>query len=168
MPRAGVRHLPGGNVMNAANRKRSQAGFAVVGILWVFGALAVGHVAMMHGGPKRPATSEFGLGPRTSAADLYTATLVPAQPLRPRKMQTVQVTVRDADGHAIDGAQIAVDGGMPQHGHGLPTRPRVTRNAGHGVYEIEGVRFNMGGWWEFKLSISTPAGTDVVTFNLSL
>ena len=70
-------------------------------------------------------------------------------------------------GVGIDRAIIAVDGGMPEHGHGLPTKPRVTRQLGGGVYEIEGVRFNMGGWWELKLSISTPDGTDHVTFNLS-
>ena len=57
---------------------------------------------------------------------------------------------------------------MPQHGHGLPTRPRVTRSLGDGIYEIEGVRFNMGGWWEFKLAITAPTGSDVVTFNLNL
>ena len=57
---------------------------------------------------------------------------------------------------------------MPQHGHGLPTRPRVTGEAGDGIYEIDGVRFNMGRWWEFKLSITTPSGSDVVTFNLNL
>jgi hypothetical protein len=83
-------------------------------------------------------------------------------------MQTVRVTVRDAEGRAIDEAQISVDGGMPQHGHGLPTRPRVTRNIGDGIYEIEGVRFNMGGWWEFKLTIASSRGADTVTFNLAL
>jgi hypothetical protein len=36
------------------------------------------------------------------------------------------------------------------------------------VYEIEGVRFSMGGWWELKLAIESPAGVDSVTFNLSL
>jgi hypothetical protein len=124
---------------------------------------------MIHGtGAKRPAASEFGLGPRSSAHGRYVATLEPAMPLRPRQMQTVRVTVRDADGRAIDEAQISVDGGMPQHGHGLPTRPRVTRNLGDGVYEIEGVRFNMGGWWEFKLAIAGSGGADTVTFNLDL
>jgi len=57
---------------------------------------------------------------------------------------------------------------MPQHGHGLPTRPRVTRTLGDGIYEIEGVRFNMGGWWEFKLAIAASRGADTVTFNLDL
>ena len=131
---------------------------------------ACSHAMMMiHGtGAKRPAASEFGLGPRSSTESRYVATLEPAKPLRPRQMQTVRLTVRDAEGRAIDEAQISVDGGMPQHGHGLPTRPRVTRNLGDGIYEIEGVRFNMGGWWEFKLAIAGPRGADTVTFNLDL
>lgn len=131
---------------------------------------ACSHAMMMvHGtGAKEPAPSEFGLGPRSSAAGRYVATLEPAKPLRPRQMQTVRVTVRDAEGRPIDEAQISVDGGMPQHGHGLPTRPRVTRNLGDGMYEIEGVRFNMGGWWEFKLAIAGSRGADTVTFNLAL
>jgi hypothetical protein len=138
-------------------------------------ALAVGltgcsHVMMLAhgGGATRPAPTEFGLGPRPSAQGLYVATLEPERPLRPRQMQTVRVTVVDAEGHPIDNATFAIDGGMPQHGHGLPTRPRVTGSLGAGSYAIEGVRFNMGGWWEFRLAISTDRGADVVTFNLNL
>jgi hypothetical protein len=124
---------------------------------------------MIHGtGAKRPASSEFGLGPRASAGGRYVATLETTRPLRPRQMQTVRLVVRDADGRGIDEAQISIDGGMPQHGHGLPTRPRVTRSLGDGIYEIEGVRFNMGGWWEFKLAIGGSRGADTVTFNLEL
>jgi hypothetical protein len=131
---------------------------------------ACSHAMMMiHGtGAKRPAARDFGLGPRSSAEGRYVATVEPAKPLRPRQMQTVRVTVRDAEGRAIHEAQISVDGGMPQHGHGLPTRPRVTRNLGDGIYEIEGVRFNMGGWWESKLAILGSRGADTVTFNLDL
>jgi hypothetical protein len=131
---------------------------------------ACSHAMMMvrGTGAKRPAASEFGLGPRSAAEGRYVATLEPAKHLRPRQMQTVRVTVRDTEGRAIDDAQISIDGGMPQHGHGLATRPRVTRNLGDGIYEIEGVRFNMGGWWEFKLAIAGPHGADTVTFNLDL
>jgi hypothetical protein len=117
---------------------------------------------------KRPAASEFGLGPRTSAGGRYVATLEPARPLRPRQMQTLRLIVRDAEGRAIDEAQVSIDGGMPQHGHGLPTRPRVTRSLGDGIYAVEGVRFNMGGWWEFIFAIAASGGTDTVTFNLDL
>lgn len=128
------------------------------------------HALMMVRGtvPPRPAASEFGSGPRASASGHYVAVLEPAQPLKPRQMLTVQVVVRDAEGRGIDDAQIAIDGGMPQHGHGLPTRPRVTRALGDGRYEIEGVRFNMGGWWEFRLAITGARGADTVTFNLAL
>lgn len=142
--------------------------FTFVGILVVLGALAGGHLVAMRGGGSIPPSTEFGLGPRSSGSGLYVATLRPAQPLRARAMQSVQVLVTDGNGQPVDGARITVDGGMPQHGHGLPTRPKVTKNAGGGVYEIDGVRFNMGGWWEFTLSIATAVGTDVVTFNLNL
>jgi hypothetical protein len=131
---------------------------------------ACSHATMMihRTGARRPAPSDFGLGPRTSATGRYVATLEPARPLRTRQMQTIRVSVRDAEGQVIDEARISIDGGMPQHGHGLPTRPRVTRSLGEGVYEIEGVRFNMGGWWEFKLAIVGSRGADTVTFNLNL
>src|SRR5687767_9382038 len=103
----------------------------------------------------RPAATEFGPGPRTSARGLYVATLHGAESLKPRKMYTLQVTVADASGQPVADAAIDIDGGMPQHGHGLPTRPRVTKNLGGGSYEISGLRFNMGGWWELKLTITT-------------
>ena len=125
-------------------------------------------MTMLHGGAKRPAASEFGLGPRPSANRMYVATLEPSRELRPRQMQTMRVAIVDGNGRAVNGATIAIDGGMPQHGHGLPTRPRMTRAIGDGTYEIEGVRFNMGGWWEFKLTINSERGADTVTFNLSL
>jgi hypothetical protein len=131
---------------------------------------ACGHLMMMmHGtGAKRPAVEDFGPGPRVSASQTYRAMLIADGPLRTRKLQTVQVVITDRDGHPVDGVTIGIDGGMPEHGHGLPTRPRISKAFGGGTYEIEGLRFNMSGWWELKLSIAGAAGTDVVTFNLGL
>jgi hypothetical protein len=117
---------------------------------------------------ERPAAEEFGAGPRASTNHLYKATLQPAQGWRLRQLQTVPVLIVDAEGRPVEGATITVDGGMPQHSHGLPTQPKVSRYLGSGVYEIEGLRFSMGGWWELKLAIEAPAGSDRVTFNLSL
>lgn len=85
-----------------------------------------------------------------------------------RRLQKVNVQVLDAGGQPADEASITVDGGMPQHGHGLPTRPRMTSRLGGGIYEIDGVRFNMGGWWQLQLTIRAAQGTDTVTFNLDL
>ena len=117
-------------------------------------------------GVQRPAATEFGQT-RVSSNQVYAVTLQPAQALKLRQLQTLPVLVTDAQGRPVDGATITVDGGMPEHGHGLPTQPRVTRALGGGLYEIEGLRFNMGGWWELKLAIESPAGADRVTFNLS-
>lgn len=75
-------------------------------------------------------------------------------------------TVATADGKPVDDAQIAIDGGMPQHGHGLPTAPQMTAKLGEGRYRIEGVKFNMGGWWVIRLAITAAGTTDTVEFNL--
>ena len=149
---------------NVRHRHRFVA--AMLGSIIVLIATA-GYTAGSHN-ISRPASNEFGQGPRVSIGKNYIATLEAAQPLRPRQMQSVRVLIKDISGRPVDGADITIDGGMPQHGHGLPTRPRVTKNPGEGIYEIEGVRFNMRGWWELKLAISGPAGDDSVTFNLDL
>jgi len=148
--------------------RRSVIMLAIVASATTLSARDGAMTARHGGGVQRPDASDFGLGPRTSTGGRYVATLEPDRPLRPRQMQTVRVTLRGADGAAVDDAQIAIDGGMPQHGHGLPTRPRVARNLGDGAYEIEGVRFNMGGWWEFTLAIAGALGADTITFNLDL
>ena len=116
----------------------------------------------------RPAAPEFGTGPRASARQVYKATLQPAQPFAKRRLLDVPVLIVDASGRPVEGAKITVDGGMPEHLHGLPTQPLVRRELGRGVYVIEGLRFSMGGWWEIKLAIESPAGSDQVTFNLEL
>lgn len=76
------------------------------------------------------------------------------------------VTLRDPQGNPVSQARISIDGGMPAHGHGLPTRPQVTRYLGGGEYLIEGVRFNMAGDWVWRLRIETPEGIDEVKFDL--
>jgi hypothetical protein len=146
--------------------RRSMTAMAL-GVTLLLGACGM-VMSMMHGDIARPAAEEFGFGPRRSAAGLYQATLDPGQPIRVGRMQTMRLEVRDAAGNALDGAAIAVDGGMPQHRHGLPTRPRVTRNHGSGMYDVEGMKFNMGGWWVVKFRIDAGAGADSVVFNLDL
>ncbi|MET0598138.1 MAG: FixH family protein [Mesorhizobium sp.] len=106
---------------------------------------------------------------KTSQEHLYRVALAPeAEPLRQGPMQSLVVSVSTADGRPVEDATIGIDGGMPQHGHGLPTSPAVTAYLGGGRYRMEGIKFNMAGWWELKLSISAPPGDDRVTFNLRL
>ena len=100
---------------------------------------------------------------------LYRVELMPdASPVSVGKMHVWTVQLQTATGKPVTEADIAITGGMPQHGHGLPTAPQVTKNLGDGRYQIEGVKFNMSGWWTFKLDVKGTAGGDAVTFNLVL
>lgn len=76
--------------------------------------------------------------------------------------------VETADGAPVENAAITVDGDMPQHGHGLPTRPQVTKYLGNGDYLIEGLRFQMSGWWVMDFTITADGQTDAVRFNMRL
>jgi len=89
----------------------------------------------------------------------------PARPAAINQLHAWQVKVDSPAGLPIAHARITVDGGMPQHGHGLPTRPQVTQEPVDGTYLIEGMKFSMTGWWEIKLAIDSPEGADRVTFN---
>ena len=57
---------------------------------------------------------------------------------------------------------------MPRQACGRRAAPQAGAHLGEGRYRIEGVRFNMGGWWELKLAISSGIGQDDVTFNIVL
>ncbi|MGY6707229.1 MAG: FixH family protein [Rhizobiaceae bacterium] len=104
---------------------------------------------------------------RMTEAGIYRVEIAPEiGPVVQGSLHSWVATVRLADGSPVEDARVSVDGGMPQHGHGLPTAPQATGHQGEGRYLIEGMRFNMGGWWELTLDIASPAGEDTVTFNL--
>jgi hypothetical protein len=117
----------------------------------------------LHDAPGEPRS---GLQHAT-AQGRYVVTLVPPQEAPAiNRIHAWQVKVAAADGKPVTAAQIAVDGGMPQHGHGLPTQPLVRRQVADGTYLIEGMKFSMTGWWEVKLAVDAPQGPDKVTFNV--
>lgn len=140
-------------------------------LLWAVPAVAVlgvvgAHGAMMLVPP--PADLDYST---TRASDLgaFTATIEPgAEPIAIGEVQTWTIDVAMADGKPVDLAAITVDGGMPLHGHGLPSEPQVTRDLGDGRFEVEGLKFSMGGWWVVNVHVDTPDGEDKATFNLAL
>ena len=107
---------------------------------------------------------------RASEAGRYRATIRPQGDSIPQgKLQRWTLHVETTAGVPVDSGDFSVDGGMPQHGHGLPTKPRVTRELGNGDHLVEGMKFNMGGWWVVKFRVaSTTAGADSVVFNVKL
>jgi hypothetical protein len=90
------------------------------------------------------------------------------EPIAINEMHSWTLHVETADGRPITDGDIRVGGGMPQHGHGLPTQPQVTQNLGNGDYLVEGLRFQMPGWWEVSFEITADSQTDSVVFNLVL
>jgi len=84
------------------------------------------------------------------------------------RMHRWRLAITDAAGQPVERASIEVTGGMPEHDHGLPTAPRVTRQLGDGVYLLEGVKFHMRGGWEIVLQISAPQGSDSVAIEFQL
>jgi hypothetical protein len=90
------------------------------------------------------------------------------QPLVINKIHNWVLHVEDSDGNAVADAIITVNGGMPEHNHGLPTVPQVTATLEDGDYQVEGVRFHMRGYWEIRIAIDIGTERDSVTIPLSL
>lgn len=137
--------------------------------LWaipVAAAVAIGGFAYAMAMPP-PADLDYSLA-HASDAGLYAVSLQPAvEPVPVGEMHAWTVTVTAPDGAPVP-ADIVFDGGMPQHGHGLPTVPKVVAEDAAGTYVVGGVRFNMPGWWELKVHVHGAAGDDTATFNLAL
>ena len=134
--------------------------------LFVLVAGGAGAAAMM----RQPAPANLDLSlTQPSDQGLYVGTLLPmVSPIPVGTIQSWTISVATADGVPLEHATLSFDGGMPQHGHGLPTQPLVTQELGGGKYRLEGVKFNMSGWWKLDLAIDGPAGTDHASFNLVL
>lgn len=82
------------------------------------------------------------------------------------QIHTWHVRVSAPDGAPVSQAVIAFEGGMPGHGHGFPTKPRVTAEPTPGVYTLEGVKFSMTGWWDMRLAIRANDAIDTADFNV--
>ncbi len=104
-----------------------------------------------------------------TAAKRFSVTLEePERPVAINVMHSRIVRITTSNGAAIADAKIKVDGGMAAHGHGLPTAPQATQYLGDGRYLIEGVKFNMSGKWQLKLSIDAAGQSDTASFELAL
>jgi len=78
-----------------------------------------------------------------------------ASPIPVNQMHRWRVQVlRDSDPPTpVLPKALVVNGGMPSHGHGLPTQPTVSHYLGRGAFVVEGMRFHMGGPWEMVIRV---------------
>lgn len=115
-----------------------------------------------------PADADFG-ATRTSDSGLFQVTYTPSlDPVAINELHEWTLHVETAEGAPVDDALITVSGGMPEHNHGMPTEPKVTTSLGNGDYRVEGMQFQMGGWWTVTFVIDAAGQQDSVTFNLKL
>ena len=106
---------------------------------------------------------------RESDNGVFRVSYTPSTAMIPvNEMHQWTLHVERADGTPVEDATITVDGDMPEHGHGLPTSPRVTQYLGNGDYRVEGLKFQMGGWWLVDFTITANGQTDAVHFNMML
>ena len=78
------------------------------------------------------------------------------------------VRVERTDGAPARPTTVIFDGGMPSHGHGFVTAPRVTRELGDGEFLVEGVKFHMAGAWELRVAVTSAEGSDKASFDISV
>ncbi|WP_185964419.1 FixH family protein [Aliikangiella marina] len=86
-----------------------------------------------------------------------------------------RLLVTDLQGKPVENIQFLVEGHMPGHVHGLPTEPRVIKEIEPGIYIVDGLKFQMKGWWVMKFIIADnetnatdKTQSDFFTFNLVL
>ncbi len=89
-------------------------------------------------------------------------------PVPVNELHSWALHVETSGGQPVDNAAITIFGDMPQHGHGMPTKPQVTQFLGNGDYLVEGMKFQMGGWWQIDFTIDANGQSDKVSFNLML
>ena len=106
---------------------------------------------------------------RTSEAGPFTAHYRPDRtpvPVGPLQRWTLELST--PGGQPVRGAHIEVGGGMPEHGHSLPTAPTVREAGRPGEYVVDGLRFQMSGLWVVRFSVQAGAVRDAVQFNRRL
>ena len=106
--------------------------------------------------------------PVSFAGDVVVTYTTPDGDPQLNRMHSWILHIEDESGTEVEGATVEVEGGMPEHDHGLPTKPRVTEELGGGDYKLEGMRFHMSGYWEIVVSVTTDDGTSIVIIPLRL
>ncbi len=134
----------------------------------VFDFPQIGKPMMGHHHMKRPEKIDTSTEKR-SEKGFYMVSYVPEiNPIRINTLHYWTVQIFDQKGRPVSGARIKVEGDMPEHGHGMPTEPQVVQELPDGKYIIDGMKFQMPGWWVVKLHIDGPDGKDTVVFQLDL
>ena len=103
----------------------------------------------------------------TSKQKLFTAVVTHPDPLPVEQLHVWTVRLFDRKHHAVTGARIKVTGDMPAHGHGLPTAP-IAVSRGRGVYQLQGMMFQMPGLWYVQLRVRAGNRLDTIRVKFTI
>jgi len=131
--------------------------------LWYFNTGSVAQVAQTS-----PVTSERTWTKSTENGAFVVTLDAQSSRIPLREFLEWRVDVRDPDGVPVYPARFAIGGGMPGHGHGLPSQPRVSKHLADGQYLISGIKFNMAGDWLLMLDIESESQVDRVGFEIQI
>jgi hypothetical protein len=101
----------------------------------------------------------------------FTAVFYPqANVLSLRRYTTWLLLLQDEKGLPVTQASLGVSAGMfgKGHGHGMPTTPQVTEYRGNGIYQVEGVLFNMPGQWTFLIDVEREGIRDRIRIDMDI
>ncbi len=90
-------------------------------------------------------------------------------PIPLNKMFTLSVSVGSAQdrARALTGIELHADAAMPEHDHGMNTRPKVKTNP-DGTFTVRGMLFHMPGRWELYLDVVRAGITERAQFEVRL
>ena len=103
----------------------------------------------------------------SSAGGIQIEVFSQLDPLQINLMHSWHIRLSES-GAVISGASITMNGGMPEHDHGLPTQAQVTEELEPGLYLLEGIRFHMPGLWELQFSIEHGGRVELATIEFKL
>ena len=113
--------------------------------MWILVAMMLTACDAFENAPDKAATnSGFELSSMSNNQNFIVTVSVEEQAQPPiGKFHNWLVRITDAELRPVETVIVSISGGMPSHGHGLPTQPQITEYLGNGIYRLEGVKFNM-------------------------
>ncbi|MBL8519897.1 MAG: FixH family protein [Betaproteobacteria bacterium] len=112
-----------------------------------------------------PTALDLSLDKLTKEGKFRVALVAPVPEPAVHQIHDWSIRLMTPDGTPIAKGLVYLNGGMPGHGHGLPTRPITVGETAPGLYRVEGMKFNMPGHWELIVAIQANGTEDFAYFN---
>lgn len=136
--------------------------------------LCVGALLSACGGRDRdPQVAAFGEVQPTQVGRYLVGVSFEPDPPPLGELFTATATVSLPDGTPLETGVVTLDARMPQHDHGMETRPRVRTvdcvegevcRHPNGIYVADGFKFHMSGAWTVLATVTGPRGPDSTSF----